>query len=88
MVHYIWMEKEPFSHYNLTNLHDGPILPSTHIFPKTIFLDLDPPSLNTYINETFQDLKFESNNLVPSKIEQNSMDVCNTQDLSNIHGEA
>lgn len=86
MVNCVWMDEEPFSHCNLIDLPDGPILLSTHIFLETILLDLDPPSLNTAINEIFQELKFEPiNDLVPSKIEQDFMYVHNTEDISNVH---
>lgn len=87
MVHYVCMDEETFSHYNLIDLLDGAILTSTNIFLEIIPLDLDPSSLNTYINETFQKLKYESiNNLVPNTIEWISMDKHNTKYPSNIHG--
>lgn len=89
VVHYVWMDEEPFSNYNFMDIPDGHILPSTHIFLEIIPIDLDSPSLSTYINETFKELKFESiNKLVPTKIEPNSMDACDKEDLSNVHGES
>lgn len=53
VVHYVWMDKKPFNHYNMVNLPNGPILASTHIFPKTIPLEHDSSSRGTTINETF-----------------------------------
>lgn len=44
VVHCIWMDKKPFNHCNMANLPNGPILPSTHIFPKTIPLKFDSSS--------------------------------------------
>ena len=51
VVYYVWMDKEPFNHCNMANLLDGPILPSTHIFPKTISLEHDSSSQGATINK-------------------------------------
>jgi len=72
----------------MVDLPNGPILPSMHIFPQTIPLELDSSSQDATINETFQNLKCKSiNSLTLSKTEPNSMEVCDKEDPSNIHHE-
>lgn len=39
VAHCIWMDEEPFSHCNLVDLPNDPILPSTYIFLKIIHID-------------------------------------------------
>lgn len=87
--HCIWMDEEPFSHCNMVNLPNGLILPSTHIFPKTIPFEHDSSSLGTIINKTSQNLKLESihNKLVLTKNEPSPLDECYNENPSNIHRE-
>lgn len=78
MVYYIWIDDQPFSHFNLVDPPNGPILPSTHIFLEIIHTNQDPLSLGTTINETSKEVKLKSSNkIVLTKIEQNSLDMQN-----------
>lgn len=89
IVHYVWMDEEPFNHCNMENLSDGPILSSIHIFFETIPLEHDSLSQGATINENFQNLKLESINdeLVLNKIELNPLDECHKENILRIHQE-
>lgn len=70
------MDKEPFSHCNLDELPNSPILPSFHIFIDIIHINQNPLSLSTTMHIKSQEVKSGSiNKLVPTKIIQSSMDV-------------